>query len=91
MRFKPRSILIIPRAADHSATSAVMDRMVPGDLMYKSSTMPMTRESSIFGMIRTRIASRSDLFMAGINWISVNKSMINGKNAITIKKDACAA
>ena len=53
--------------------------------------MLTTRECSICGMIRTMTESRSDFPTLGRNWIRVRSSMIKGKNAVTIKKDACAA
>ena len=60
-------MLNIPLEADHSAVMAVMDTIVAGDFVYKSSIIPTTKESSISGMIATVMVIKSDLLMLGIN------------------------
>ena len=65
-RFSPLSMPSIPLEADQMATTADTDTIVAGDLAYRSSTMPMTRESSMSGMTDTRSPKRSDLLTAGM-------------------------
>lgn len=82
---------MIPREEDQRAVKAVTDSIVPGDFIYKSLMMEITSESSMFGMILTKVCSKSDLLTEGMNWIKVKSSITKGKDASTRKKDACAA
>ena len=77
-------MLIIPLDADHRASRAVMERIVPGDLISKSLTITTIKESNISGISRMRMTSRSALDTEGMNWIRVRSSMRKGKKASTM-------
>ena len=91
IRFKPRSIPSIPRAADQMVATVVTESRAAGDTVWMSWIADSISGWMLEGRSCVITCIRSSGLTAGMSWISVSRIMIKGAAERTIKKEAWAA